>query len=103
MVSLDGRRTKVHEIRGVSVDRPLGQSPNRAKFHRTRSNDVREKRYIFTPFSTLAPQGGPPVPSSPIWVMMYSKAPSIKLLNVVHFIDDVAEWLGLHTHKTNKQ
>ena len=37
------------------------QTPSCAKFHRVRSDDVREKRYqiFFTPFSILAPQGDP--------------------------------------------
>jgi len=35
-------------------------APHHTKFHRTRPNDVSEKRYnSFTPFSTLAPQGTP--------------------------------------------
>jgi len=53
-----------------------GQTPNHAKFHRARSNDVRAKRYnFFTPFSILALQGDLLCQSSRIWMVTYSKAP----------------------------
>jgi len=40
---------------------------------------------FFTPFSILAPQGDLLCQSSPVWVVTYSKAPSIKLPNFVPF------------------
>ena len=71
----------------------LARPPNAAKFYRARLNGVREKRYnFFTPFTILAPQGDPLGKRSPIWVVMYSWAPSInKLLNFVLFQQPVYE------------
>jgi len=42
-------------------------------------------KFFSTSFSILAPQGDPLCQSSPIWVMSYNKAPSIKLPNLVPF------------------
>ena len=39
----------------------------------------------------LAPQGDPLCQSSPIWVVMYSKASSIKLSSFVDFVDGVTD------------
>jgi len=51
--------TKVQEIREISVN---GQTPNHAKFNGARSNDAREKRYIFYILRYFGAQGGPPPP-----------------------------------------
>jgi len=40
----------------------IGQTPNRAKFHRARSNDVREKRYNFYTLQYFGVPRALPVP-----------------------------------------
>jgi len=57
---------------------------HRAILHRARPNGVREKRYDFLHHHLAgAPHGDPLDQSSPIWVVMYSKAPST---NLTHFV-----------------
>jgi len=78
-------RTKVHQIRGISAN---WLHPNTAKFHHTRPNDVREKRYKnFRPFSILAPDGDPLGQTSPISALMDSKARTNNVPNFVLFYE----------------
>jgi len=77
-------RTKVHQIRGISAN---WLHPSIAKFHHTRPNNVREKRYKnFRPFSILAPHGDPQGQTSPISAL-HSKARTNNAPNFVLFYE----------------
>jgi len=86
-------------------------APHYARFPRARSCGVQEKCYnFFSPFTILVPQGVPLCQSSPVWVMTYSKAPSVKLPNFVPFcwkslfrisavkVRQFCWWRDQHTH-----
>ena len=76
---------------------PIGQTLNDAKFHRCGPNDVQEKRYKFYTLHFFGPKG-PLGRSSPVWVVTYSKAPSITLPKFLDLVDGVT-----HTQTNKKQ
>jgi len=63
----------------------IGQTHTVPNFIAHPTNDVLEKRYNFYTLHYFGAPGDPSGQSSPIWVVMYSKAPSIKLPNFVLF------------------
>jgi len=62
----------------------IGHTPNHAKFYRTWSNGVSEVLQFFALHYFGTPVG-PLGQSSPVWVEIYSMAPSIKVPNFVPF------------------
>ena len=68
-------------------------APRHAIFHRARQTMHQKKSYKFCPHPSVfwRSRGDPLGQRSPIWLVMYSKATSIKLSNFVDFVVGVTQ------------